>query len=165
MNHSESGTIVCPRCGNQQPRDTNCHRCGLLFSKWRGSASVFEEIEDTELGAMLISMWSDLEQHFSDEARHRAFIEVCTRYGVMDICASLYRMRVVADPDDKMARQQQQQIVSLVQQQLFAAGSKSTDSTRRVAKVMYWVVGILFSLAFLGASFWLLQNLNTMWHR
>ena len=156
---------MCPRCGNLQPRDTNCHRCWLLFAKWRGSASVFEEFEDTELGSMLISMWSDLENHFSDEAKHRAFIEVCTQYGVMDICASLYRMRVVANPDDKMAKQQQLHIVSLVQQQLFAAGAKSTGSTMRIAKVAYWIVGIVFSLAFLGATFWLLQNLNTLWRR
>jgi|GEM_PF-4123066 len=165
MTHTEDDSITCPRCGNRQPEDTNCHRCGLLFSKWQGSASVFAEIEDTELGNMLITMWTDLEKHFSDEAKHRAFMEVCSQYGVVDICASLYRMRVVANPDDEMAKEQQAKIVTLVQQQLAIAGSESTNSTKRVARVVYWTVGILFSLAFLGASFWLLQNINSMWQR
>ncbi len=164
MSETNSDRVMrkCPRCGHEQEGGSNCNACGLAFDKWRGLDTIVEEIEDSSVRDIVVSMWTEIESNFQDGELHAQFLEFCRVSNTLDVAALLYRVWLVEHPEDEIAKQQQGKIVFLAQQHLAAIGEQEKSrSVGSVKIISYIMLAILLGLILWG-SWWLLTTVPKM---
>ncbi len=134
----EGGT-TCPKCGARQPAGEACRKCGLVYAKWKGEASI-PAIGDAREAA---SLWARCEEVWSDEARHDAFVDFCRRAGVLAYAAARYRQK---GDTDRLAK-----IRAVAEQTLLAAVPRAADKPKNHRWQYVLVVFLLIVFLVMGS--------------
>jgi hypothetical protein len=112
MTTSASG-VFCPKCGRARATGVeSCPRCGLVFARWKPPAPV--GAADGFLDTKGEKLWGELDEHWSDEARHQAFLKHCAAAGCLAAAGRRYRQRLDDHPEDGVAGRMQARIVAMV---------------------------------------------------
>lgn len=128
---------ACPKCQRERvPGEDACARCGLLVARWEG----FAVAEPTH--PALEAPWQKLEQSWTDDAAHGAFLELAATVEGLDVAAAKYRRRKLADPSDERAERGVQRAVTMAQT-LYVAKAKAERPPR--APVILKIVGTMFA--------------------
>ena len=127
----------CPKCQRERvPGEDACARCGLLVARWEGFA-----VEEPAHPA-LEEPWQKLEQSWSDDAAHSAFLELAATVEGLDVAAAQYRRRKLADVTDARAERGLQRAVTMAQT-LYVAKAQAERPPR--APVILKIVGTMFA--------------------
>ena len=128
---------ACPKCQRERvPGQDACARCGLLVARWEGFA-----VEEPTHPALEVP-WQKLEQSWSDDAAHTAFLELAATVEGLDVAAARYRRRTLADPADERAARGVQRAVTMAQT-LYVAKAQAERPPR--APVILKIVGTMFA--------------------
>lgn len=128
---------ACPKCQRERvPGAEACSRCGLLVARWEG----FAVEEPTH--PLLEEPWQKLEQSWTDDAVHSAFLELAATVDGLDVAAAKYRRRVLAAPDDLRAERGVARAVTMAQT-LYVARAQAERPPR--TPVILKIVGTMFA--------------------
>jgi hypothetical protein len=143
--------VFCPKCGRTRTTGVeSCPRCGLVFSRWQPPAKAAPA--EGFLDRRGEQMWGELEGHWSEEARHQAFLKHCVAVGCLGAAGRRYRERLDIAPEDAMAAHMQARIVAMATATMVPSATPPVPATRRrwflvlaaAAAVVGAVVGLLF---------------------
>jgi hypothetical protein len=127
------------------PGEDACARCGLLVTRWDGFAA--EEPSHPALE----EPWQQLEAAWSDDAAHMRFLELAATFDGLDVAASKYRRRQLAEPGDERAARGLSRAVNMAQT-LYVAKAEAERPPR--APAILKIVGTMFAGLILLAAIW-----------
>jgi hypothetical protein len=108
----------------------------LLVARWEGFA-----VEEPTHPA-LEQPWDKLQETWSDDAAHSAFLELAATVEGLDVAAAKYRRRKLADPSDARAERGLARAVTMAQT-LYVAKAQAERPPR--APVILKIVGTMFA--------------------
>jgi hypothetical protein len=138
-----TGQVTCPKCSHKQQNPGSCDRCGLVFANWdpdRAQAPTDEAAE---------ALWAAVDQGWSEDTKHLAFLEYCTTMGLYAYAAQQYG-RTRGDEGRRARAAAEIERLTVLAQAALAASQPRTAraSIRRVRTVMV-VVTLAVSAAML----------------
>ena len=98
-------------------------------------------------------LWQEVQEHWSDSARHEEFLKHCLQTGTLAAAGRLYRERLDENPKDAVAAQMQAQI--LAKATLTLSISKSHPREAMTRSRWFWAVILgAMALGIAGGLFW-----------
>lgn len=141
---------TCPKCGKKpSPDATACARCGLVFALWNPDNAQASVALD-ERGA---SLWRDIQEHWSEAARHEEFLKHCLQSGTLSAAGRLYRERLDENPNDAVANRMQKEILAKATLGLTINATPRRETITRT-KWFWTVVLTAMALGIVGGLFW-----------
>jgi hypothetical protein len=140
----------CPKCGKKPAPDAMaCVRCGLVFALWKPD-NAQASIALDERGA---SLWRDIQEHWSEAARHEEFLKHCLQSGTLSAAGRLYRERLDENPNDAVANRMQKEILAKATLGLTINATPRRETITRT-KWFWTVVLTAMALGIAGGLFW-----------
>jgi len=113
----------CPKCITPRSRETLiCPACGLVFANFRA--------EEHQPSAALESAWRGLEERWARAEEHEKFLQLAFNMDELAKAGRLYRIRLVATPDDPQAKAALETMVRMAS--TAAAAAAKTDPAELV---------------------------------
>jgi hypothetical protein len=140
----------CPKCGRARADHARaCARCGLVFARW---TTKLHKAIDRTLDPESEALWAVLIEHWSDDAKHDAFVKHCAEQGRLPGAGMRYREYLDTQPGDAIATKMVNRIVGMASAALLPARTAPPPQSR--GRWFLWIVafgavgGVLAGLAF-----------------
>jgi hypothetical protein len=126
-----AGPSLCPKCASpRQGERQACARCGLVFARFNP--------DDFALPAPVEAMWKDLNAHWSDLARHEAFLDACSLADLLTEAVRRYRFKAEENPADPVAARYRDQLI----ERLMAVASLPSREAQGTARSPRRAIGV-----------------------
>lgn len=145
------GDVICPKCGHSQSDSEDCHRCGLVFSRFDPMTMPPDPEEAAEI-------WRHVARHPEDLSMHDHFIEACHQADRLDYARRQYNLLARKPGLTEVLDHVKPKIQSLISAELapleFALPPTRPASGSRGRKLAWTVVILAVAawFAFLGMS-------------
>ena len=136
----------CPKCGAPRTDRPDCPHCGLVYEKWSEDRLDVPEV--------LVRSWQTVLENYQEEGVHDSFVDTARQMARLDVAAMYYRRRLVADPEDEVARRRLEVIVRIVEAEALRRSPQPVRRSRLVRNTLWGVVvaSLLFLLYLLLTS-------------
>jgi len=131
----------CPKCGRARADGPACPRCGLVYENWKDGMETAGALDERAE-----ELWQDVERGWLDQTRHDAFVQYCSRAGLLAGAGRRYRERLDRERDESVATRMQQRIVNMATQMLGPHGTPTQPITRT-----RWFAAVVVVVAVVGA--------------
>jgi hypothetical protein len=127
----------CPKCIAPRSRETLiCPACGLVFANFRA--------EEHQPSAALESAWRGLEERWGRAEEHEKFLQLAFNMDELAKAGRLYRIRLVATPDDLQAKAALESMVRMASTAAAAAAKTDPAEFARNRRKVLAVSAMLF---------------------
>jgi uncharacterized Zn finger protein (UPF0148 family) len=127
----------CPKCIAPRSRETLiCPACGLVFANFRA--------EEHQPSAALESAWRGLEERWGRAEEHEKFLQLAFNMDELAKAGRLYRIRLVATPDDAQAKAALESMVRMASTAAAAAAKTDPAEFARNRRKVLAVSAMLF---------------------
>jgi len=127
----------CPKCITPRtPQALICNACGLVFANFRA--------EEHQPSAALESAWRALEDRWGKQEEHEKFLQMAFNMDELAKAGRLYRIRLVAVPDDAQAKTALESMVRMASTAAAAAAKTDPAEMQRNRRKVLAVSAMLF---------------------
>jgi len=127
----------CPKCITPRNREALiCPACGLVFANFRA--------EEHQPSAALESAWRGLEERWARAEEHEKFLQLAFNMDELAKAGRLYRIRLVATPEDAQAKAALESMVRMASTAAAAAAKTDPAEFARNRRKMLAVSAMLF---------------------
>ncbi|HTS81429.1 MAG TPA: hypothetical protein VMH40_12580 [Myxococcaceae bacterium] len=127
----------CPKCITPRAREALiCPACGLVFANFRA--------EEHQPSAALESAWRGLEERWGRGEEHEKFLQLAFNMDELARAGRLYRIRLVATPDDMQAKAALESMVKMASTAASLAAKTDPAELARNRRKVLAVSAMLF---------------------